>query len=69
MAKDAMQPAETSAEPKKPVVYPFRRNGTDRVYEVDAAHVKTFISRKSDLTYIGTIPLPKGADSNETTIK
>ena len=50
---------ESSEAPAKPAVtvYPFRIKGTDRVYEIDKAHLEGFRSRK-DAEYIGTIPLP-----------
>ena len=50
-----------------PTVYPFRVNGTTRVYDVDIYHLKTMANR-SDLTYIGTIPLPRGILNNDVNI-
>jgi hypothetical protein len=38
-------------------VYLFRKNGTQRVFEVDTHHLKVMRNR-SDLTYIGKTPLP-----------
>lgn len=67
MAKDSELKLEPVAAPvikAVPVVYPFRVNGTERVYDIDEAHLGIMLSR-NDLTYIGTIPLPK-LKSNET---
>ncbi len=59
------QNALNDSDIKKGTVYPFRRNGTDRVYEVDYAHLNP-MAHRTDMTYIGTIPLPQEALSNKT---
>lgn len=50
-------PVRKPDSPKLPV-YTFRKNGTNRTFDVDDAHVQIMRDR-SDLTYIGTIPLPE----------
>lgn len=70
--KNAAQQQETPVQGNKvttpdPVVYPFRANGSNRVYDVDIRHLSTMLSR-SDLTYIGTLPLPKGSKNNDVSI-
>lgn len=52
------QAAVNIAAKRSGVVYPFRVNGTERVYEVDLPHLRAMLSRK-DMAYIGTAPLPK----------
>lgn len=57
------QEAAEQEQPSKvtvavPVTYIFRKNGTQRTFEVDEHHVKVMMNR-NDLTYIGDIPLPK----------
>lgn len=38
-------------------VWQFRKNGTNRVYDIDAEHLDIMRNR-ADLSYIGTEPLP-----------
>jgi hypothetical protein len=57
MAKSIDAPEQGKVTAPPPVVYLFRQNGTVRVYEVDALHLNAMRFR-SDLTYVGTIPLP-----------
>lgn len=58
MAKTLDAPdAATAAPASKPQTYTFRKNGTDRTWEIDADHVD-IMRKRNDLTYIGSAPLP-----------
>ncbi len=59
------QPAQAQPTTGNRPVYIFRKNGTQRTFEVDLEHLRVMATR-NDLTYIGDTPLPQGYGNEKT---